>query len=133
MNILDLLISQHKEVDGLFKQYDGGDHQVANTIAEKLELHTKIEEELVYPAISAYVEGGSEMVEHAKEEHKDIDEDVAALKEDIDNDTIFTDIKEDVTHHVEEEETEIFPALKEACPEGYLEQLYEQAKQRFGV
>lgn len=129
MNVLDLLISQHREVEGLFSTYESGDHSVGSTIVEKLELHTKIEETLVYPAIREYVDGGDEMIDHAEEEHHTVDELLAQFKEDTENAGLLAEIKADVTHHVGEEEGEVFPALREACEEDYLNDLGAQAEQ----
>lgn len=127
MNVIDLLISQHKEVETLFSTYENGDHSVANTIVQKLELHTKIEETLVYPAIREYVDGGDEMIDHAVEEHNTVKELLERFKNEVDNERLLGEIKTDVLHHVQEEETRVFPDLEEACSVGYLDKLGQEA------
>lgn len=128
MNVLDLLMSQHREVESQFNAYDSGDHSVGSDIVQKLELHTKIEETLVYPAIREYVEGGDAMIDHAEDEHNAVKKLIKKFKADFENTDVFTKIKEDVMHHVGEEETEVFPALREACTEEYLNDLGTQAE-----
>lgn len=129
MNVIDLLISQHRDVENLFSAYKSGDHTVATMIVQSLDLHTKIEETLVYPAIRDYVEGGDEMIDHAQEEHNEVKELLKDFIKDVNNVDLFEEIKHDVLHHVEEEEAEVFPALREACTEEYLKTLGEQAQQ----
>jgi iron-sulfur cluster repair protein YtfE (RIC family) len=129
MNVIDLLISQHRDVENLFSAYTSGDHSTGPMIVQSLELHTKIEETLVYPAIRQYVDGGNEMIDHAEDEHNAVKELLNEFKTDFNNTEVFTKIKEDVLHHVEEEETEVFPALRESCSEEYLKTLGEQAQQ----
>lgn len=69
---LELLKQDHREVEQLLKAFeeaDGGSRQgIADEAIKALEAHTKIEEEVVYPAIrEATTE--EDLVDEAKEEH----------------------------------------------------------------
>jgi len=70
MHAPELLKQDHAEVNGLLRQLfatrDGQRRQeLIDTIAEELEVHAQIEEEIFYPAVKQV----SGLVEHAHEEH----------------------------------------------------------------
>jgi hypothetical protein len=78
--------------------------------------HSRAEESDVYPA-AADEAGASDDVEHSQEEHVEADELLAQLA-DADPtsdafDQILTKVIDAVTHHVEEEESSVLPAMKE--------------------
>lgn len=127
-DIIDLLLSQHRELEGHFAEYESGNHEVVATIEEKIKLHTKIEEEVVYPAMVEYLDNGEEEVEHAKEEHKEADQLLADLKANKENVEKFTTFKDAVTHHVAEEEGELFPEFREKAPEEARREMLEAAE-----
>jgi len=120
MNALDILKKDHDNVKALFSEYDtlSGDvarkSELAETVLRELELHSRVEEDIFYPAIRA--RGGKEgkdLVKHSYSEHHEIDNLVSELKDtdpsDPDFDDKFQDLMEDVEEHFEEEETEMFP------------------------
>jgi len=122
-----LLKNDHKEVAAWFKQYEQGKDSMAASrkqkLAEKicaaLRVHTRIEEELFYPAVhEALGEDAAEMLAEAKVEHNSL----KRLMDDIDDSTpgseaYDADVKvlgEYVKHHVEEEEGELFPDVRKS-------------------
>src|ERR1700755_961015 len=70
VNVLDLLESQHREVDALFPQLESGrgDRVVAfRTLADKLAAHATVEEKIFYPGVmQARTE---DMLHESVEEH----------------------------------------------------------------
>ncbi len=120
MNALDILKKDHDKVKELFAEYDtlSGDgakkNEVAQTVLRELELHSRIEEDIFYPAMRARSgKEGKELVKHSVSEHHEIDDLVAELRDadpsDPDFDDRFQELMEDVEEHIEEEETEMFP------------------------
>lgn len=122
MNALDLLKKQHKEVKSLFgklaKTEDARTRrQLLDQVATDLEIHTKIEEELVYPAVKELpTKQAREMVAEAYEEHHVVDLVLADLRNVDPADERFeakiTVLSELVLHHAEEEEKEMFRMAK---------------------
>lgn len=117
---IELLKSQHKEVDELFKQIEDlspkaykSKQKIFETIAKKLELHTQIEEKVFYPATKQL---DKDLILEAYEEHdvvKDLIEKIQACgPEDESFDAKICVLKEAVQHHVKEEENELFPETR---------------------
>ena len=119
MKATELLKKQHREVKSLFKQVESTENpkkrqNLMLQIAEKLKMHTSIEEEIFYPAVKEIeTKKAEEMVMEAYEEHHVVDLVLAELpKVDPQADTFeakMTVLKELIEHHVEEEEEEMFP------------------------
>lgn len=120
MNALEILKKDHDTVKELFAEYDTltGDgarkNEIAQTVLRELELHSRVEEDIFYPALRAKAgKDGKEMVKHSVSEHHEIDDLVAELRDtdpsDPDFDDRFQELMEDVEEHIVEEETELFP------------------------
>ena len=119
-DVFEMLKTDHRHVQDLFTRFEDADKRSRASIAEDtliaLEVHAALEEELVYPAIAEVIED-EESVSEAKEEHH-----VAKLlikelhKMDASDDAFATKFKvlgELVSHHIEEEEGELFPQAQE--------------------
>jgi hemerythrin superfamily protein len=91
--------------------------EMANELNAALTLHMAIEESIVYPAVRRYV--GEEDEEEAEVEHSLAREGLEKMMGML---TVpgfgaaVEMLKGGILHHVEEEETEIFPELKSALP-----------------
>ena len=70
VNALELLKEDHREVEQLFQSFEEADGRSRQGIADEaikaLEIHTKIEESLVYPAIREAT-GEEDLVDEANE------------------------------------------------------------------
>ena len=113
---ISLLKSDHEEVKKLFKEIEAEQDQEAifDQIKGALEVHATIEEEIFYPAVKkARSEEVKDEVREAYEEHKQVKALLAAIAEISPEDESYSAkikvLKEDVEHHVEEEEGEMFP------------------------
>jgi iron-sulfur cluster repair protein YtfE (RIC family) len=114
-----LLKRQHREVEKLFSTALKTDNKnrrrkAMEDITDALEQHTRIEEEIFYPAVREIgTKKAEEMVGEAYEEHHVVKLVLAELP-DVDPgaenfEAKLTVLKELVGHHVEEEEQEMFP------------------------
>jgi hemerythrin superfamily protein len=127
---IDLLTSDHRKVDALFEEYEslnGGEperkRQLIDEMIHELSVHAAIEEEILYPYLRREVQGGAELADEGIQEHQEIKELLADLerldpqKEVFDQkvDQLIAQLIADVRHHVEEEETQFFPRLREAA------------------
>lgn len=117
-DVLDLLASQHREVDMLIEQIEGGNGDVRAAfleLANKLAAHATVEEQIFYPAVMAT--GTNDLLLEAVEEHlaiKRVLADMLALR--VDDATFkakLAVLKEEVTHHAHrEEEAKLFPKVR---------------------
>jgi hemerythrin superfamily protein len=120
-----LLTADHREVHEMFEQFEQlGDRARASKeklkekICKALIAHTTIEEEIFYPAVREQIEDGEDMVDEATVEHAAAKDLIQQLQEMEPDDELF-DAKvkvlgEQIDHHVEEEEKEMFPKVKKS-------------------
>jgi hemerythrin superfamily protein len=106
-----------------------------NQIKAALEVHAAIEEEIFYPAVKkARSEHVKDEVREAYEEHKQIKTLLAEISgitpADETWDMKVKVLKEDVEHHVKEEEGEMFPDARKFLGEGKLVELGAQLEAR---
>lgn len=126
MDSITLLTADHNRVRGLFtrfheaKESDDVDamRRLADQIVTELEVHTRIEEEIFYPEARELNDEIEETVAEGIEEHHVVD----VLMEELQGLTPgeepwvakVTVIIENVEHHASEEESELFPAVRQA-------------------
>jgi hypothetical protein len=119
-NVLDLLTSQHNEVDVLFEKLERGQGDRSALfveLADKLAAHATVEEKIFYPGVMA--QPTNDMLHEAVEEHLEIKRvlaDLITMKLDSDEfNAKLSVLKENVSHHAhEEEEAKLFPLLRSA-------------------
>ena len=139
MNAIDLLKADHQTVKAILAQLSESTDKAIKKrtdLLDKLEMeisiHTKLEEEILYPAFKAA--GTKEqdvMYFEAKEEHRTVDSLVLPdLKQTDPGTPEFAGrvkvVKELLEHHIEEEETEMFPQAKKLLGKSRLDDLGEQ-------
>lgn len=131
-----LIRRDHKKVDGLFNKFEeakkaDAKKRICEQVIEELEIHTKLEEEIFYPAVRKHL-GEEEMLEEAKQEHQRAKEIMRELKkmnaEDDQLEGKFSELVDVVTHHVEEEQGEMLPKVEESDMD--LEDIGEQMAER---
>lgn len=132
-NAINLLKKDHREVEGLFAQFqESKDLRVALQICDELERHTKVEEEILYPELKKV---DQELYQDAVEEHDKVDgiiEQVRALGENEKEklSQLMGRMQELVDHHVKDEEEEDFPAMERECGTDTMESLGARIEQR---
>jgi hemerythrin superfamily protein len=122
-DVTQILHQDHQHVNELFFQYNGlgdddnaGKNELVRQIIKELTAHAKVEEELVYPAVRDVDSKSEDMMDEADTEHHVVKFLLSELSEMEAGDDHF-DAKvcvlgELVKHHVQEEEKEIFEALR---------------------
>ena len=139
MNAIDLLIEDHERVKDILTRLTESTERAVKTrsdLLQKLEMevtiHTQLEEQILYPA---YKEAGGKeelkMYYEAKEEHRAVDSLVLPdLKVTDPGSVEFSGrakvCKELLEHHIEEEESEMFPQARELFDEVRLEEMGKQ-------
>jgi iron-sulfur cluster repair protein YtfE (RIC family) len=142
MDAQELLIADHNRVRGLFARYKqahedddtAGSTSLAAKIVEELEIHTTVEEELYYPAITDVSEEIHEIVTEGLQEHhvanglmdelKTVDptSEEGAAKVQV--------LIESVEHHLGEEEQKMFPKVRGAVRHSLLVEVGEKLMTR---
>ena len=122
MNAISLLMKDPKTVKALFEQYEGlsdrsfaTKKKLADQICHELTVHTQIEEEIFYPAVRRPIHDG-DLMDEAVVEHASAKELIAQIlamdpSEDL-YDAKVTVLSEQIEHHVQEEEGDMFPKVR---------------------
>jgi hemerythrin superfamily protein len=124
IDALDVLEADHRAIEQLFDAFERAernDFERKNTLAQRacelLTIHAIVEEEMLYPAAQEALGADPRIdVDEAYVEHflvKTLIERFASLKAGDDGfDATFKVLKENATHHIEEEETTLFPEVR---------------------
>jgi len=140
MNALEILKQDHQKVKQLFQEATHASDQrkrkdVLDKIDTELEIHAHIEETVFYPALEEHEEL-KDMVVEALEEHQEAKALLEELEElgpeNHDFGSKLQELMESVEHHVQEEEREMFPKVREVFDEGQLEELGHQLESAKG-
>jgi hemerythrin superfamily protein len=131
-----LLKQDHKTMRELLAKLEEAEGRERETtlkrIEHELKVHTKIEEDIFYPAFreAAEKEDDTKLYFEALEEHHVVDMVLPEIKDtDIDADEFPAKakvLKDLVEHHAEEEETEMFPRAKKLMDRAQLMELGQQ-------
>ena len=136
MDAFAVLKADHEKVAGILETIEetteraakGRDEMFARLKSE-LDLHAVIEEEIFYPALEESEETRDITLE-AYEEHRMVKQLLAELEaepKDTEEWTAkFTVLKENIEHHVEEEEGEMFTKARKALSNEEIESLGEE-------
>ena len=143
MNAFQLLKEDHQKVSGLFQQLEPTTERAEKTrtelfakLQEELDIHAKVEEAIFYPAIKQAAETRETVLEGFEEHHvvKMLLKELEALPVDTEQWTAKLKVlQENVEHHVEEEEGEMFQKARDVLSEEQIEQLgarMEEEKKR---
>lgn len=126
-NVTELLKQDHRHVEALFSEFEStGDSTIAEQICEELDLHTRVEEEAVYPPLRSEVQGGPGMAEHAEKEHAEARQIIGRIRQTKDAEhlnELVRELKSAVEEHVNEEEDEVFPKMESEMGAARLEEI----------
>ena len=139
MNAFALLKADHEKVAGILETIEDtteravkGRDELFARLKTELDLHAMIEEEIFYPALEE-TEETREITLEAYEEHRLVKQLLAELEaepKDTEEWTAkFTVLKENIEHHVEEEEGELFKKARQALSEEEIETLGERLQE----
>lgn len=123
---LELLKADHDKVRHLFREFDslkGSDEdderksELVDEICYELTLHTMLEEEIFYPAVRAVIDD-DDMMDEADVEHAGARELISQLEVMYPGDDHFdatvTVLGEEIAHHIDKEESDMFAAARSA-------------------
>src|SRR5579875_2472709 len=139
-----LLKADHKEIKKLFRDFQAAGEnatkrkgELVSKMIELLTVHTYIENEVMYPEVRKLLPDVEDDVLESYEEHHVADVlcmELFAMSPEAERfDAKTTVLIENVTHHIDEEESEWFPKVREGLGRKQLAELGErmlEAKQK---
>jgi Hemerythrin HHE cation binding domain len=140
VDALKLLKDDHEKAKKMLQQLDETSERAVKTRQElftklkaELLVHEAIEEEIFYPALKQHAEA-KDIVLEAYEEHNVVDMVMSEIEQTPFEDETwkakFTVMKENLEHHIEEEEGEMFEQARGVFDADTLERLGEQMAAR---
>ena len=122
---ITMLTTDHREVERLYAEFQRAGmpdthrrQELANQIIRELSVHAVVEEQYLYPLTAEAVHDGEELADHSLEEHQGIKDRLAELDgmeaTDPGYDQKLAEVMATVSHHVEEEEGDLFPRLRQS-------------------
>lgn len=133
MDAFELLKSDHEKVAGILEKIEGTTERALKTREElftqlktELDIHAEVEEKIFYPVLEKADESRDITLE-AFEEHRLVKQLLSELEAEAKDDekwtAKFTVLKEQVEHHVEEEEGEMFKKARKVLSKEEIEEL----------
>jgi hemerythrin-like domain-containing protein len=126
MDSTELLTADHDRLRDLFARLRGavedddagGMGALASEIFDELDVHSRIEEEIFYPEVRRGSDDLEEQVAEGIEEHHVVDVLIDEARRLVPGEETWvaklTVLMENVEHHADEEEQELFPAVRSA-------------------
>lgn len=120
LSAIEILEADHRQVEDLFDQYEEVEgasdrKQLAVQICTALQAHTQLEEEIFYPAAREAIEN-PELIDEALVEHASAKQLIGEIMKMEPGDELYDAklkvLQEQILHHVEEEEGELFPQVE---------------------
>jgi hypothetical protein len=133
MNAITLLKADHDKFKKMLAEGESTTERGEKTRTElfanlkaELSIHERIEEEIFYPALKSHPKA-KDIVLEGYEEHHVVDEIMGELEAtDVTDETWgakFTVMKENIEHHIEEEEGDMFKQARQVFDDNELEDL----------
>jgi len=133
MDAFKLLKSDHEKVAGILEKLEGTIERALKTREElftqlkaELNIHAGIEEKIFYPVLEK-AEESRDITLEAFEEHRLVKQLLGELEAEVKDDekwtAKFTVLKEQIEHHVEEEEGEMFKKARKVLSKEEIEEL----------
>ena len=128
---IELLTADHAEVEQLFRQIESlpqgeARDEVVSSVIRELSVHAAIEEQVLYPVMRKELPDGDTLVQQAIEEHQLAKETLARIEgagSPAERDPQLVSLIGNVRHHVDEEETELFPKLRASVTSAHMKEM----------
>ncbi|MDN3029101.1 hemerythrin domain-containing protein [Streptomyces sp. S.PB5] len=137
-NVIDELVTDHREVEELFGKIEGlpsGDKDrkvYADQVTMELVRHSVAEEAYLYPAVREHLANGNTVADREIEDHSKAEQLMKDLEScepgDAEFDRIAGELMAEVRSHIADEEQNLFPQLRAVCPPETLNELGEKVR-----
>ncbi|MEU6079413.1 hemerythrin domain-containing protein [Streptomyces sp. NPDC047108] len=136
-DVIAELSTDHREVDTLFDEIDRTASaeerkRLVDQLTIELVRHSVAEEMYLYPAVREQLAGGDALADKEIADHAEVEELLKALEvrpvDDQEFDRLIARLKAEVTSHVQDEETRLFPRLRAECSPTVLDDLGDKIR-----
>ncbi|MFI9157716.1 hemerythrin domain-containing protein [Kitasatospora aureofaciens] len=137
-NVIDELTADHREVERMFgriQAMSGGGQELRDLVDEvtiELVRHSVAEEQYLYPAVREHVEGGARLADKEIEEHDRVEKLLKELEktraDDPEMTSLLRRLMDEVAAHLQDEENNLFPMLRQACTPEQLNDLGDKIR-----
>ncbi|KOG41253.1 hemerythrin domain-containing protein [Streptomyces decoyicus] len=138
-DVIQELTTDHREVDDLFNQFDDAKpgsadrKRLVDAITIELVRHSVAEEQHLYPAVREHLEEGDALADKEIDDHGRVERLLKGLEMleaiDPDFDRMVRELRTEVTAHVDDEETHLFPQLRNHVHQPVLDELAELVRE----
>lgn len=137
-NVIDELMSDHREVEEMFgriQAMSGQGRQLRDLVDQvtiELVRHSVAEEQYLYPAVREHVDGGDSLADKEIEDHSRVEKLLKRLEKtdtgSAEMSPLLQQLMDEVAAHVQDEENNLFPMLRQACTEQQLDDLGDKIR-----
>ncbi|GAA3785840.1 hemerythrin domain-containing protein [Streptomyces phyllanthi] len=138
-NVIEELVTDHREVEEIFGRIEalpsGDKDRKVYTDQATIELvrHSVAEEAYLYPAVREHVANGDALADKELEDHAKAEQLMKDLERldatDPEFDRLIGELMSEIRSHIADEEGNLFPRLREACPPETLDTLGDKVRQ----
>ncbi|HZG05884.1 MAG TPA: hemerythrin domain-containing protein [Streptomyces sp.] len=137
-DIIHELTTDHREVEELFGRIEAlpaGDErrkEYADQAVRELVRHSVAEEQYLYPAVRDFLPDGDEVADKELEDHATAERTMKALEsrgaDDPEFDRLIGELMLEIRTHIQDEEDNLFPRLRQAATAEQLNDLGDKAR-----
>jgi hemerythrin superfamily protein len=137
-NVIEELMADHREVEemlGRIQAMPGGGQQLRDLVDEvtiELVRHSVAEEQYLYPAVRKHIQGGDRLADKEIEDHGRVEKILKQLEkmstDDAQMSPLLQQLMDEVAAHVQDEENNLFPKLRQACSAEQLDDLADKIR-----
>ena len=140
-DLVDDIITDHREVEEVFKEIEKREapqhkRALVEHVITELVRHSVGEEQYLYPTVRKVLPDGDTLADHELKEHAEAEEVMKQIEKTDTDDAKFDELVDklmaDIRHHVESEEGNLLPKLRDTCDAAQLHDLgekFEKAKE----
>lgn len=138
-NVIDELVTDHREVEEFFGRIEAlppGDKDrkvFADQATIELVRHSVAEEAYLYPAVREHLANGDALADKELDDHSKAEQIMKDLEgcdaDDPEFDRLIGMLMTEIRSHVADEEENLFPRLRAACPADALDTLGDKVRQ----
>ncbi|WP_059009168.1 hemerythrin domain-containing protein [Streptomyces specialis] len=137
-DIIRELVTDHGEVEEMFREIERlprGEKRrklLADQVTIELIRHSIAEEVHLYPAVREHLTDGDRIADKEIDDHATAEQIMKELEghdaDDPEFDRLIDQLMMEIRSHIQDEEDNLFPALRLSCPEEELERLGDKAR-----
>jgi hemerythrin-like domain-containing protein len=128
MDVIELILQEHRAAERAVRALrTRADGPALREVAESLTRHIEAEERVLYPAVLDLVDDGHRLVQGSVEQHRLVEYSLAVVEAEMSHGRpsprSLADLEEALRLHVEEEESQVLPRLRERANPDVLDTL----------